>query len=127
MTARGAVTGSDLVKVTPGVHAWIQQDGSWWVNNAGAIIGEDGVVLVDTCATAERTRAFLSAVECAANGAPVRIAINTHLHGDHTHGNALLPDSTVIVGHQSTRDGILTDTVLTESPPSMGTHAVLGN
>ena len=116
MTAPDAIAGADLVEVTPGVHAWVQQEGSWWVNNAGAIIGEDSVILIDTCATAKRTRAFLSAVECAANGAPARIAVNTHLHGDHTHGNALLPDSTVIVGHQATRDGILTDTVLADSP-----------
>jgi cyclase len=117
MTAPDAVVGGDLVELTPGVHAWVQHDGSWWVNNAGAIIGDDGVILVDTCATAERTRAFLSAVERAANGAPVRVAVNTHLHGDHTHGNALLPDSTVIVGHQSTREGILVDTRATVANP----------
>ncbi|MCT9929666.1 MBL fold metallo-hydrolase [Planotetraspora sp. A-T 1434] len=106
-----------LHQVAPGVHAWIQPDGSWWVNNAGAVIGDDGVVLIDTCATAARTRRFLGAVEAVSGGAPVRLAVNTHLHGDHTHGNALLPESAVIVGHQATRDGILADTVLTHTPP----------
>ena len=117
VTAPNSVAGSDLVEVTPGVYAWVQEDGSWWVNNAGAVIGEDGVILIDTCATAKRTHAFLSAVERAADGATVRVTVNTHLHGDHTHGNALLPDSAIIVGHQSTRDGILNDTVLTGAPP----------
>jgi cyclase len=116
MRAPDVIAGSDLVEVTPAVYAWVQHDGSWWVNNAGAIIGDDGVILVDTCATAQRTRAFLSAVDRAAGGAPVRVAVNTHLHGDHTHGNALLPESTVIVGHQCTREGILADTVLTAPP-----------
>jgi len=117
VTAPDSVAGSDLVEVTPGVYAWVQEDGSWWVNNAGAIIGEDGVILIDTCATAKRTHAFLSAVERVANGATVCVAVNTHLHGDHTHGNALLPYSAIIVAHQSTRDGILTDTVLIDTPP----------
>jgi hypothetical protein len=30
------------VEVVPGVHAWLQPDGTWWLNNADAILGEDG-------------------------------------------------------------------------------------
>jgi cyclase len=106
-----------LSEVGPGVHAWVQPDGSWWINNAGAIVGDDGIVLVDTCATAQRTRRFLDAVRAAGGDAPIRFAVNTHLHGDHTHGNALLPDSTVLIGHPATRAGILADTLLTNLPP----------
>jgi cyclase len=106
-----------LSEVGPGVHAWVQPDGSWWINNAGAVLGDDGIVLVDTCATARRTRRFLDAVRTASGDAPIRFAVNTHLHGDHTHGNALLPDSTVLIGHSATRAGILSDTLLTNLPP----------
>ncbi|WP_210435399.1 hypothetical protein [Saccharopolyspora sp. ASAGF58] len=72
---------------------------------------------VDTCATAQRTRRFLDAVRAAGGDAPIRFAVNTHLHGDHTHGNALPPDSTVLIGHSATRADILSDTLLTDLPP----------
>ncbi len=99
------------------MHAWVQPDGSWWVNNAGAVLGDGGIVLIDTCATAQRTQLFLDAVRVAAGDAPIRFAVNTHPHGDHTHGNALLPDSTVLIGHEATREGILSDPMLTDPPP----------
>jgi cyclase len=100
------------------VYAWVQPDGSWFVNNAGAVHAGQDVVLVDTCATAARTRRFLGAVADATYSAPIRFAVNTHWHGDHTFGNALLPDSTVLVGHEHTRNGILADTMLvTDLPP----------
>ncbi len=107
-----------LSEVAPGVYAWVQPDGSWFINNAGAVHGGDDVVLIDTCATASRTRRFLSALADATGAAPIRLAVNTHWHGDHTFGNALLPASTVLISHEHTRSDILADTMLTtELPP----------
>jgi cyclase len=106
-----------LREVTAGVYAWVQPDGSWFINNAGAVHDGDDVVLVDTCATAERTRRFLGAVAEATGSAPIPLAVNTHWHGDHTFGNALLPASTVLVGHEHTREGVQADTMLTDSLP----------
>ncbi|MGC9542178.1 MBL fold metallo-hydrolase [Streptomyces sp. UG1] len=106
-----------LVEVVPGVHAWLQPDGTWWLNNAGAVLGEDGAVLIDTCATAQRTRAFLAAVAEASADAPLMAAVTTHAHGDHSHGNALLPPHVPILAHSETRESILADTVLTSLPP----------
>jgi cyclase len=108
---------STLEEVADGVHAWIQPPGTWWINNAGAVAGDDGVVLIDTCATRARTERFLAAVATATDGRPVRLAVNTHLHGDHTYGNALLPESCVIVAHERTRTGLLADFLLTNTPP----------
>jgi cyclase len=114
----GAAPGAaGLVEVRPGVHAWVQPDGSWWVNNAGAVIGSDGVLVVDTCATAQRTRRFLDAVDAAAGGVPVRLAVNTHQHGDHTYGNSLLPAATVLIGHERMREGLRVDPVIDGCPP----------
>lgn len=110
------MTEPSLVQLADGVLAWVQPDGSWWINNAGVVLADDGPVLVDTCATERRTRRFLAAIDAVAAAAP-RLAINTHLHGDHTYGNSLLPDSTVIVGHQATRNGMLADFVLAATPP----------
>jgi cyclase len=108
----------ELVEVVPGVFAWIQPDGTWWVNNAGAVTGADGTLLVDTCATEGRTRALLAAVAWATGDAPLRWAVNTHLHGDHTHGNCLLPDSAVLIGHERMREGVLADTIIDGCPPA---------
>jgi cyclase len=107
----------ELREVAPGVHAWIQPDGTWWINNAGAVHADGEVVVIDTCATARRTRLFLDALAEATGGAPIRLAVNTHLHGDHVYGNALLPDETVIVAHEHTRQGILQDFILANTPP----------
>jgi cyclase len=106
-----------LHEVAPGIHAWVQPDGSWWVNNAGAVAGDDGGLVVDTCATAARTRRFLDALDLATGGAPVRMAVNTHLHGDHTYGNSLLPRSTVLLGHTHMREGLRTDPIIDGCPP----------
>lgn len=106
-----------LTPIADGVHAWVQPDGTWWINNAGVAHGPDGAVLIDTCATRRRTQLLLAAVDAASDGAPIRFAVNTHLHGDHCYGNALLPDATAIVGHERTRAGLLADTILAATPP----------
>lgn len=106
-----------LQKVADGTYAWLQPDGTWWVNNAGAVVTDAGIVVVDTYATERRTRLFLAALERVSGGAPVTVAVNTHLHGDHTYGNCLLPAATVIVGHPNTRAGILADPIIDGCPP----------
>lgn len=105
-----------LHEVADGVRAWVQPDGTWWVNNAGAVTGDGGTVVVDTCATAARTRAFLDALATATHE-PVRTAVNTHQHGDHTYGNSLLPEGSVLVGHEWMRAGLAADTVIDSCPP----------
>jgi len=92
-------------EVSDGVHAYIQPDGTWWINNTGFLVGARGVVSVDACSTERRTRAYLSAI-AAVTPQPVRTLINTHHHGDHTFGNYLFSGAT-IVGHEGTRDGVM--------------------
>lgn len=92
-------------EVLDGVFAYVQLDGSWGLNNCGFLVGNDGVTVVDTCFTERRTRRFVDAIE-AETDAPLRTLINTHHHGDHTHGNFLLPDATVIA-HELCRDEVL--------------------
>ncbi|MGH3169572.1 MAG: MBL fold metallo-hydrolase [Trebonia sp.] len=106
-----------LRTIDEGVFAWVQPDGSWWVGNAGAIGSPDGVVLIDTCATERRTRALLRAVAWETDGAPVNCVVNTHQHGDHAYGNSLLPAETMIIGHEATWAGLVSDTLLEGCPP----------
>lgn len=108
-----------LTELVPGVFAWVQPDGTWWINNAGAITDPSGreVFIVDTCATATRTRRFLDAVADATGDAPIRWAVNTHEHGDHTYGNWLLPGSATLFGHSEMRIGLAGDFVIDGCPP----------
>jgi len=89
-------------EVHDGVYAYVQLDGSWGLNNSGFLVGRDGVTLIDTCFTERRTRALLDAVSIVTEQ-PLRTLINTHHHGDHTHGNYLLPAATII-GHDLCRE-----------------------
>lgn len=106
-----------LHAVTDGVHAWVQPDGTWWINNAGAVTTPGGTLVVDTCATAARTRRFLGAVAEATGDVPIRFAVNTHEHGDHTYGNWLLPATTTLFGHPQMRANLAVDFVIDGCPP----------
>ena len=119
--ARGQDVGDSpaggLVEVTEGVHAWVQPDGTWWLNNAGAVHHDGSVLIVDTCTTSDRTTRMLAAVAVATDEAPIRWAVNTHQHGDHVYGNVLLPDTTVLVGHENMRAGLRDDIIFDACPP----------
>ncbi|MFI6736338.1 MBL fold metallo-hydrolase [Nonomuraea sp. NPDC050451] len=89
-----------LREVADGVHAYVQPDGGWCVSNAAVLTG-GGTVLIDTAATEARARGLRTAVE-ALTPEPVRLLVNTHHHGDHTFGNGLFPEAT-IVAHELAR------------------------
>ena len=92
-------------EVSDGIYAYIQPDGSWYINNTGFLVGGGGVISIDSCATQRRTRALLAAI-ASVTALPVRTLINTHHHGDHTYGNYLFGGAT-IVAHERCRGGVL--------------------
>jgi cyclase len=89
-------------EVSPGVYAYLQPDGTWWINNTGFLTGPQGVISIDSCSTWRRTRAYVEAIGTV-TGAPVRAVVNTHHHGDHTFGNSLFPGA-ALIAHERTRD-----------------------
>ncbi|MDL4774367.1 MULTISPECIES: MBL fold metallo-hydrolase [Thermomonosporaceae] len=99
VTAPGAPR---LQEVSDGVFAYLQPDGTWWINNTGFLVGGRGVTSVDACSTERRTRAYLETIR-SVTPRPVRTLVNTHHHGDHTFGNYLFEGAT-IVGHEATRE-----------------------
>ncbi len=96
-----SIADARLEEVADGIYAYIQPDGSWWINNTGFLVGRRGVVSVDACSTERRTRAYLGAI-ASVTDRPVRTLINTHHHGDHTFGNYLFGGAT-IVAHEKCR------------------------
>ncbi|MFD5000823.1 MBL fold metallo-hydrolase [Streptomyces buecherae] len=97
-----AATEPYSVQLAAGVHAYVQPDGGWCLNNAGYVSDGRSTVMVDTAATERRARALRETV--LASGAPLpRVLVNTHHHGDHTYGNwVFLPEATT-VGHAACR------------------------
>lgn len=94
-----------LVELSDGVYGYVQPDGSWWINNTGVLVGRRGVISVDSCSTERRTRDYLAAIATVSRQ-PIRTLVNTHFHGDHTFGNYLFPNAT-IVGHERIRQEML--------------------
>ena len=101
-------------EVSPGIYAYIQLDGTWGLNNTGFLTGGDAVSVIDTCFTEARTRAFLQAIR-GVTGLPLRTLVNTHHHGDHTHGNYLVPGAS-IVGHELCRQTVIDTGIHTLRP-----------
>jgi glyoxylase-like metal-dependent hydrolase (beta-lactamase superfamily II) len=66
--------------------------------NVGVVIGEDGLLIVDTRAS-HREAAELCDELAGFSDLPVRWVVNTHWHWDHAFGNALFP-SADIWGHE---------------------------
>ncbi len=93
-------------EVSDGIFAYVQLDGSWFLNNAGAILGDDGAIVVDTVGTEARARAFRKAFD-ELTDLPPQVLINTHSHGDHTHGNFMFAPDTAIIGHENCRREII--------------------
>jgi cyclase len=87
-------------EVSDGIHAFVQPDGSWMINNSGFVAGSSGVLCVDACATERRTRDLLAAI-AEVTAAPVRTLVNTHHHPDHTAGNGFFPNATIVAHEQA--------------------------
>jgi cyclase len=99
------MTAPQLLEVADRVFAYIQPDGSWWINNTGFVAGERSVVSIDACSTQRRTRAYLDRI-ASVTTAPVTTVINTHHHGDHTYGNSEFGPVTII-GHERCRAEVI--------------------
>ena len=90
-----------LDQVAPDVYSYVQPDGTWFINNTGFIVGSDAIISIDATSTERRTRAYIDAIESVSPN-PVRVLVNTHHHADHTHGNYLFEQATII-SHESCR------------------------
>ena len=103
--ARRTMPAPRLQEVADGIHVYFQPDGSWCLSNSGVLVGPRSVLLIDTAATEPRARALREAV-ATLTALPARTLVNTHHHGDHTYGNFVFPEATII-GHALARNEIL--------------------
>jgi glyoxylase-like metal-dependent hydrolase (beta-lactamase superfamily II) len=73
---------------------------------AGVVLTPEGAVLIDTLPFPEETREIIDYLKTEGPRGVVRYIINTHRHGDHTHGNYLFPNADII-GHRLCRETML--------------------
>ena len=111
LSAAGGVTAAPrVVEVADGVFAYVQPDGSWWINNTGFIAGTRSC----SASTPARPRPDARPTSTRSSASPdraPRVLVNTHHHGDHTNGNCLLPFATII-GHERCRQAIMETGIL---------------
>jgi glyoxylase-like metal-dependent hydrolase (beta-lactamase superfamily II) len=99
------------VKVADGIYAFItpEERSGFQAGNSIAVIGDDGVLVIDTGNLPSSTRRQIAELR-KLTSLPVRYVVNTHWHPDHNLGNAeyraAFPGVT-IVGTTATRDGII--------------------
>ncbi len=86
-----AVAAEKLTRIADNVYTYVDVRGGSRDNsfgaNAGIIIGNDGIVVVDTLISAREAKRFIKDIR-AISDKPIRYVINTHYHLDHAFGNS---------------------------------------
>ena len=100
---------TELRELAPNVYAYIQAGGpgrdNVSVSNAGMIVGDDGVMVIDTLTAPMHAKNFIAAIRKVTDK-PFRRVINTHHHADHVNCNQYFMPAEV-VAHPYCRDEVL--------------------
>jgi cyclase len=78
--------------------------------------GNDGIVMVDTC-VAKTAEKLLAAVK-RLSPEPIRFVIDTHMHGDHTGGNAFFQKLAPVVARDNVRRWLISGNEVTKDKPA---------
>jgi glyoxylase-like metal-dependent hydrolase (beta-lactamase superfamily II) len=98
-----------LKQVGPGVYAAIDGPEHKSGSNAGFVIGDDGVLVVDAFFYPDATRALVGEIRRLTQR-PIRYVVNTHYHADHTGGDQVLRDAgAMIIAHRNVRGWVRTN------------------
>jgi len=90
-----------LVKVADGVYAAVAKSGGLASGNAGFVIGDDSVLVFDTFFTPVAIEELISEIQTLTK-LPIKYAVNSHYHLDHTGGNQVLAARGVqIIAHDN--------------------------
>src|SRR5690348_18350142 len=93
-----------LKQVAPGVYAAIDGPQHRAGSNAGFVIGDDGVLVVDSFFNLDAARALVAEIH-RLTPKPIRYLVNTHYHLDHTGGDQALRDAGAIIRSEERRVG----------------------
>jgi cyclase len=100
-----------LKQVGPGVYAAIDGPEHKAGSNAGFVIGDDGVLVVDAFFNLDAARALVGEIH-RLTPKPIRYVVNTHYHADHTGGDQALRDAgAIIIAHNNVRGWVRTNNI----------------
>lgn len=92
---------TEIIELATGVYARLHEG----LTNAGIIVGDDGVLLIDSLRVPSFARDLIEDVKTLSDK-PIRYVVDTHSHWDHSWGNEEFPKAT-IVGHANCRREML--------------------
>ena len=87
--------GTEIIELETGVFARLHEG----LTNAGIIVGDDGVLVIDSLRVPSFGRELIHDVRHITDK-PIRYLVDTHSHWDHAWGNEEFPDATII-GHEN--------------------------
>ena len=108
---RGAFAQEGLTKISNNVYSYVDVKNGSGANsfaaNAGIVVGQKGIVVVDTLISAKQARRFIQDIR-KISSKPILYVIDTHYHLDHTFGNAEFAKlGAVIVAHRDCRQNMI--------------------
>src|SRR5262249_46468080 len=98
-------------KVREGVYHAVGTRALAVVGNSSVIVNDNDGILVDDHVSPAAAWVLLDEIKTLTNK-PVRTVINTHFHFDHAHGNQIFGGTVDIIGHEFTREMLLTGNTL---------------
>ncbi|HTB17241.1 MAG TPA: MBL fold metallo-hydrolase [Bryobacteraceae bacterium] len=115
--ALAAAPDFQLQKVGNGIWAAIVNDQGLAGGNAGFVIGDDGVLVIDTFQDPRPAKALLGEIR-KLTSLPIRFVVNTHYHLDHVNGNDVFAAAgATIVAHRNVRAWMRTENIKMLDPP----------
>jgi cyclase len=113
----GAAPDYQLQKIGNGIWAAIVSDEGLAGGNAGFVIGDDGVLVIDTFQDPRPAKTLLADIR-KLTPLPIRFVVNTHYHLDHVNGNDVFAAAgATIVAHRNVRAWMRTENIKMLDPP----------
>lgn len=98
---------ADLTRIADNVYSYVSAKDASPANsfaaNAGIVIGQDGILVVDTLISAKEAQRFLADIRKISDK-PIKYVVNTHTHLDHAFGNGVfVKQGAVVISHEADR------------------------